>query len=54
MKEKTAENVPLIPFPKMVLNVKKILRSTKAESDARISELQASNARKRQAKKAKT
>jgi hypothetical protein len=45
------EDVPLIPLSEFKLAAKKILSNTKAESDRDLAEFQASNLKKREAKK---
>jgi hypothetical protein len=53
MKRERAENIPLIPFEDFQQNARKILSNTKAESDRQLAKFQASNVRKRAAKKKK-
>jgi hypothetical protein len=50
-KHLSADDVPLIPMDDFKKAVKKILSNTKAESDRQLAEFQASNLRKREAKK---
>ena len=50
-KHQSADEVPLIPFGDFKKAVKQVLSNTKAESDRQLTELQASNLRKREAKK---
>jgi hypothetical protein len=50
-KHHSANDVPLIPFDEFKNSVKKILSNTKAESDRQLAEFQASNLKKREAKK---
>jgi hypothetical protein len=46
-----ANDVPLVPFERFKEVVRKVLSKSKADSDKQIEELQASNAKKREAKK---
>jgi len=50
-KRESAENVPLVPFDLFAIRAKRILSNTKKESDAQMARFQASNVKKRQAKK---
>jgi hypothetical protein len=50
-KNQSADDVPLIPIDDFKKAVKKILSNTKAESDRDLAEFQASNLRKREARK---
>jgi hypothetical protein len=50
-KHESADDVELFPMEDFKKVVKKILSCTKAESDRQLAEFQASNARKREAKK---
>jgi hypothetical protein len=50
-KHQSADEVPLIPFGDFKKAVKKVLSNSKAESDKQLTEFQASNLRKREAKK---
>ena len=47
----TANNVALVPFGRFKEVVQKVLSKSKADSDKQIEEMQASNAKKREAKK---
>ncbi len=50
-KRSPADEIPLVPFDVFRKSARKILSNTKRESDRQLSALQASNARKREAKK---
>ncbi|MGD1084347.1 MAG: hypothetical protein ABSA47_06275 [Verrucomicrobiota bacterium] len=50
-KHQAADEIPLIPFEDFKKSVKQILSNTKAESDRQLAEFQASNLRRREAKK---
>jgi hypothetical protein len=50
-KHQSAKDVRLVPFDDFRKCVKKILSNTKAESDRQLAEFQASNLKKREAKK---
>jgi hypothetical protein len=50
-KHQSADDVPLIPFGDFKNVVKKVLSVSKPESDRQLAELQASNLKKREAKK---
>ncbi len=50
-KHQAADDVPLIPMGDFKKAVRKVLSNTKAESDKQLAEFQASNLRKREAKK---
>ena len=50
-KHQSADDVPLIPIGDFQKAVKKVLSNSKAESDKQLAEFQASNLRKREAKK---
>jgi len=47
----TVSNAALVPFGRFKEVVRKVLSKSKADSDKQIEELQASNAKRRQAKK---
>ena len=49
--QKAAKDIPLIPFRHLEANVKKALRTTKAQSDKQIAEMQDSNVKRRTEKK---
>jgi hypothetical protein len=49
--KQAAADIPLVPFDDFKKSVRKILSSTKAESDRQMAEFQASNLKKREAKK---
>jgi hypothetical protein len=50
-KHQSADDIPLISFGGFKRAVKKVLSNTKAESDKQLAAFQASNLRKREAKK---
>jgi hypothetical protein len=50
-KTKSADEIPLIPFEIFRKRAKRVLSNTKRQSDGQLAEFQASNARKREAKK---
>jgi hypothetical protein len=50
-KHQSVHDVPLVPFDDFKKGVKKIMSSTKAESDRQLAEFQTSNLEKREAKK---
>jgi hypothetical protein len=50
-KHQSADDVPLIPFGDFKLAVKKVLSVSKQESDKQLARFQASNLKKREAKK---
>jgi len=50
-KHQAADDIPLVPFEDFKKSVRKILWNTKADSDRQLAEFQASNLRKRRAKK---
>jgi len=50
-KNKPAEEIPLIAFDTFKKSARKVLANTKSESDRQLAVFQASNARKRKAKK---
>jgi hypothetical protein len=50
-KHQSADNVALIPFGDFKKVVKKVLSVSKTESDRQLAEFQASNLKKREAKK---
>jgi hypothetical protein len=50
-KHESADDVPLIPLTGFKAAVKKVLSNTKAESDKQLAVFQASNLKKREAKK---
>jgi hypothetical protein len=50
-KIKPAEDIPLIPFETFRKTAKRILSNSKQESDRQLAAFQASNARKRKARK---
>jgi hypothetical protein len=51
MPKQAAADIPLVPFDDFKKAVKKILSNTKVESDRQMAEFQASNLKKREAKK---
>ena len=50
-KHQSADDVPLIPFGDFKRAVKKVLSNSKVDSDKQLAEFQASNLKKREAKK---
>jgi hypothetical protein len=50
-KHQSAEDIPLIPIGDFKLAVKKVLSVSKRESDKQLARFQASNLKKREAKK---
>jgi hypothetical protein len=50
-KHQSADDVPLVPMDDFKRAVQKVLSNTKTESDKQLAEFQASNLRKREAKK---
>jgi hypothetical protein len=50
-KHQAAGEVPLVPFGDLKMAVQQVLSSSKVESDRQLAELQASNLRRREAKK---
>ena len=50
-KYQSANDVPLVPFGEFKKSFKKLLSNTKKESDRQLAEFQASNLKKREAKK---
>jgi hypothetical protein len=50
-KTQSASDVPLIPFQNFRKTAKRILSNSKRESDKQLADFQASNAKKREAKK---
>lgn len=50
-KQDKVENITLIPFEELQRNARKILSQTKKESDRKLAAFQASNVRKREARK---
>jgi hypothetical protein len=53
MRRQRAEDIPLIPFDDFRESVGKVLSTTKKESDRQLARFQASNVRKRAAKRKK-
>jgi hypothetical protein len=52
-KNKMATDIPLVSFANLKRATRKILSSTKEESDRQLAKFQASNVRRREAKKKK-
>jgi len=50
-KHQSADDIPLVPVGDFKRAVQKVLSNTKAESDKELAEFQASNLKKREAKK---
>ena len=50
-KREPAEDIPVVPFSAFRVRARTILSNTKRESDRQLAAFQASNARKRRAKK---
>jgi hypothetical protein len=50
-KHPSADEIPLVPVDDFKKAIKQVLSNNKAESDEQLAEFQASNARKREAKK---